>query len=324
MKRNAVAINAMEIHQDSSLTPDWVKLIPAGKVVGRDGRAWNNSQPEKIIASFLELKRDLPVDIEHSSELKARKGEEARAVGWVNELSARNGEIWGKVEWNEEGMQLVGKRAYRYLSPVIIYEPASGRIAGVTSVGLTNQPNLKLPALNSEQGDVPTNEEEGMLKALLAALALPETATEEQALAKIAGLKIDLATAANRAESPSLEKFVPRADYDAALVRAVNAEQSIETVKKEQLEVAVNSAIESALQDGKITPATAEYHRAQCRQDGGLERFADFCKAAPAIGGDSGLDGKTADGGGKALNAEEQKVAAMFGNTAEDLAKYGK
>ena len=163
-----------------------------------------------------------------------------------------------------------------------------------------------------------------MLKALLAALALPETATEAEAVAKVKTLQGDLSTAMNRADNPSLEKFVPRADYDAALARATNAEQAISTAKKEQLETAVNAAIEQALKDGKITPATKEYHQAQCRQEGGLERFTAYCAAAPVIAGASGLDGKKVDGETKALNAEQQQIAEMFGNSAEDLAKYGK
>jgi hypothetical protein len=56
-----------------------------------------------------------------------------------------------------------------------------------------------------------------------------------------------------------------------------------------------------------------------------LQRFADFCAAAPVIGDPSGLDKKTPDGDQQtALNAEQTKIAGMFGNTAEDIAKYGK
>jgi phage I-like protein len=323
MKRNAIAINTMEIPTDQGPVPEWVQLIPAGAVIGRDGRSWNNSQPEEIVASFVVLARDLPIDIEHATELKGPRGNPAPAVGWIQELTVRNGEIWGRAEWNEQGKSLVGERAYRYLSPVIVYDRASGRIVGVTSVGLTNQPNLKLPALNQSQSNEGADgpEESIMLKALLAALALPETATEAEALAKITGLKSDLATAANRAENPSLEKFVPRADYDAALARATNAETAINTIKSEQLENDITTAIDAALQEGKITPATADYHRAQCRQEGGLTRFADFCKAAPVIAGDSGLDGKSADGSGKALNAEEKKVCAALGISEEAYLK---
>ena len=80
---------------------------------------------------------------------------------------------------------------------------------------------------------------------------------------------------------------------------------------------------DGALATGKITPATVDYHRAQCSQDGGLERFAAFVAAAPAIGDPSGLDGKEAPAGATAMNAEQRQVMEMFGNTPEDIAKYG-
>lgn len=320
MKRNAAAINTMEIPLANGDLPEWVELIPAGAVVGRDGRSWNNDRPDLILEYFAALARDLPIDIEHSTELKAPEGEPAPAIGWVKELEARTGEIWGRVEWNDSGKQLVGGRAYRYLSPVILYQEEGRTIVGLTSVGATNRPNLKLPALNNEQrGQAP--KENTMLKALLAALALPETATEAEAVAKVKTLQGDLSTALNRAENPSLEKFVPRADFDAALARATNAEQAISTAKKEQLETAVNAAIEQALKDGKITPATKEYHQAQCRQEGGLERFVAYCAAAPVIAGDSGLDKKKPDGETKALNAQEQQVCEALGITPEEYLK---
>jgi phage I-like protein len=325
MKRNAVAINTMEIPPANGDLPDWVPLVPAGQVIGRDGRQWRNPHPEQVAESFRQLRRDLPIDIEHSTELKGPKGEPAPAVGWVMELEVRAGEIWGRTEWTGDGKALVANRAYRYLSPVIIYDRASGDIVGITSVGLTNQPNLVLPALNSDNGgDPPPHTEDTMLKALLAALGLPEDADQETALAKIKELKSEMAAAANRAEAPSLEKFVPRADYDAALARATNAEQAMKGIRQEQLEASITMEIEKALQEGKITPATVEYHKAQCRQEGGLERFAEFVKAAPAIGGASGLDGRQPKDQSTALNSEQAAIAAMFGNSAEDLAKYGK
>jgi len=318
------AMNSIEISPSPGETPEWVFLIPAGEVSGRDGRNWNNSRPAVILEYFTELARDLPIDIEHSTELKGPKGEPAPAVGWIKELQQREGEIWGKAEWTEQGKQLVGDRAYRYLSPVIIYEKDGGTIVGITSVAVTNQPNLKLSALNQQQGGGQLTKEDSMLKALLAALALSENATEAEALAKIGSLKDNLATANNRAENPSLEKFVPRADYDSALAKANNAEQKLAEVKKTELDKEINSAIEQALKDGKITPATSDYHKAQCSQEGGLERFVAYCAAAPVIGADSGLNDENINKNSKALNAEQQQIASMFGNSAEDLEKYGK
>lgn len=300
--------------------PEWIELLPAGRIVqGRDGRSWVNDQPDGILAYFAADGKDIPVDWEHSSEIKAPEGEPAPAAGWVSDMEAREGgAVWGRVEWTPRGEESVKNREYRYLSPVIIYEKVAGRIKGISSVGLTNRPNLHLNALNSAQ----QKEEKQMDKELLAALGLPEDATLEQAKNAIAKLKGDLATAANKAETPSLEKFVPRSDYDAAVTRAANAEQKMKDREAAELEKAVNAEIAAALKAGKITPATAEYHKAQCRQVGGLERFREFVKAAPVVAPDSGLDGKAAGETGKALNAEELRIAAMFGNTAEDIKKY--
>jgi phage I-like protein len=323
--KQRAALNNTEIGLENDALPEWVELIPSGQVVGRDGRSWSNSNPQGIIDAFNSLGMDLPVDIEHATELKAPRGEAAPAAGWIKALENRTGSIWGRVEWNPTGRELVGGKQYRYLSPVILYQKDSGLIAGLTSVALTNRPNLNLQALNHQTGSAEPPKEKGMLKALLAALALPEDATADQALAKITALKTDLASATNQMQNPSLNKFVPRADYDAVLLRATNAEQAVQAVQQKQLDGEIETAINAALAAGKITPATKEYHKAQCAQEGGLQRFADFCAAAPVIGDPSGLDKKTPDGDQQtALNAEQTKIAGMFGNTAEDIAKYGK
>lgn len=328
-KRQA-ALNSTEIWGGPNdillegVLPEEVHLIPAGQVVGRDGRSWTNHNPQVILDAFAAGGVDLPIDIEHSTELKAPHGEPAPAAGWIRELLIRDGAIWGRAEWNDTGRALVGGKQYRYLSPVILYQRESGEIAGLTSVGLTNRPNLNLQALNQQTGSTELPKEEHMDKALLAALGLPENATVEQALAKIATLNADLATATNQARNPSLERFVPRGDFNAALTRATNAEQALNAIEAAKLDGEIETAINTALKDGKITPATAEYHRAQCRQEGGLQRFAEFCAAAPVLVGPSGLENKDPKGTSTAMNAELQQVTVMFGNTPEDIAKYGK
>jgi len=320
IKKYAVGINAIEIVQADGEVPEWVPLIPAGDVKGRDGRSWKNNEPESILHSFDEFDQDLPIDIEHSTEHKAPKGEPAPAVGWIKELENRDGEIWGRADWNGTGKELVGEQAYRYVSPVIVYKPSSGTIVGLTSVAVTNRPNFRLSALN-HQGGEQLQEENVMLKALLAALALPENATEAEAVAKIGTLKSDLLSANNRAENPSLEKFVPRADYDTALNRATTAEQAVADIKKETMEADVEAALNQALEDGKITPATKEYHQAQCMQDGGMEKFKAFCSAAPVVAKDSNLDGKDPEKDNKALNAQEKEICENLGLSEEEYLK---
>lgn len=316
-----LAIN-FELAPSGNLPPSEIMLIPPGaSVTGRDGRAWNNANPQGIVDWFHARNLKIPFDIEHATELKAPKGEAAPAMAWGINLEAKpDGSIWSSVEWTPRGAEMIMNREYSYYSPAIIFDKTTMNIVGIKSVGLTNTPNFHIPALNRQ-----TQQEETMtLTALLAALALSPTATFDDALNSIAGLKSNLATALNQAQNPSLDKFVPKADYDLAVNRANDAEGKLTAQAKETLEAAINSEIDAALQAGKITPATKEYHVAQCRQEGGLDRFREFVKAAPAVGESSGLDKKKPGEEGAALNAEEAKIAAMFGNSVEDIGKYGK
>ena len=134
--------------------PEWIELLEPGReIVGRDGRTFINAEPDAVVKSLRALGMDLVIDFEHASELRAPKGEEAPAAGWVTEYEHRGGgSIWGKVEWTPRGRAAVVNREYRHLSPVIIYSKASGVIHSLGSVALTNRPNLRNTALNSMQG----------------------------------------------------------------------------------------------------------------------------------------------------------------------------
>ncbi len=307
------ALNAVAIPGEGA-APEWVELLPVGKVIGRDGREWVNDQPGLLLDAQNALARDIPVDLEHATELLAPKGAPAPAVGWIKELRVDGGRVMGRVEWTETGRNAVESKSYRYLSPVILYEKTTGRIRGITSVALTNRPNLYLSALNGQEDFMD-------LKQLLGALGLPDTATMDDTLSAVAALKDSAGKALNAAQSPSLDKFVPRADYDTALGRATNAEQALDALKKAEQAKAIDAAIGKALTDGKITPATEAYHRAQCAQDGGLALFEDYCKAAPVIADTSTLDRRKPDDQGTALNADERKVCAQLGLDASEYIK---
>ncbi len=316
-----IALN-FEMPPDGSV-PEWIELIPGGQIIGgRDGRTFINDMPDEVVDALLVDAKDIPLDWEHSTELCAPEGKPAPAAAWIKDLEVRDGgAIWGRVEWTEKGRASVAGKEYRYISPVFIYEKETLRIKRITSAGLTNQPNLRLQALNHQQHE--SNKENTMnWKQLLAKLGLAEDATVDQALNAIGSLQTDLATATNRAATPSLDKFVPRADYDATLTRAANAEQKLTDIETATLETSINSEVDEALKAGKIAPVSKDYYLGMCRQEGGLEQFQEFIKTAPVIAADTNLDGKRPAGDGKSLNAEEQQVAAMFGNSAEDIQKY--
>lgn len=136
-----------------SEAPKRIELIPTGpRIVGRDGRAWlfDSDAQSAVLSAFAQSGLPLPVDINHSSEHKASKGDESPAVGWIERLEIVNGALWGDVEWNPKGLQAVANREYRFISPVFDFERGTDRIRRLCSVALVNNPNLVLQALNSE------------------------------------------------------------------------------------------------------------------------------------------------------------------------------
>lgn len=315
----SIALN-FELTTSDGKLPERIVLIPAGKIIeGRDGRSWKNDDPQRVINFLNARNKELVLDFEHSSELKAPKGEPAPAAAWLSDFALdSDGALTAAVNsWTPAGEKAVTDKEYRYISPVILYDPKTMQIAGISSVGLTNSPNLFVPALNHQH-----KEKTMELELLLKALGLPSDATFQQAMNAIQKLQGDLQTALNRETTPDLQKFVPRGDYDQLMTRATNAEQQLATINQNNLDTAINSTVDQALKDGKIAPASKDYYVAMCRQDGGLDQFKKFLESAPVIGNPSDLDSKDpTKGQGKALNAEQKEICSALGITEEEFQK---
>ncbi|MEO0442815.1 MAG: phage protease, partial [Pseudomonadota bacterium] len=152
----ATAVNYQLPHQPLKTegeVPEWLLLLPAGHFKGLDGRQWTNPDSQAVLNETKRYGLDLPVDIEHATQLKSPEGSYAGAIAWIplEEIEIREGAIWGKVAWNDRGDWMVRGRDYRYYSPVFSFD-AKDRVIRLISVGLTNRPNLpQLPALNHQQ-----------------------------------------------------------------------------------------------------------------------------------------------------------------------------
>ena len=302
---------ALNVEGDTA--PEWVQLLPAGpRMKGRDGREWIMPRPEAVVEAFALNKAELPIDFEHATQVKGDRGERADAVGHIIELEARNGEVWGRVSWNDTGREALVSRAYRYLSPVFKFSKSAREITRIVSAGLTNLPNLHVTALNKEAGE----EETAMNPEILEALGLKDGASDGDVLTAINRIKTDERTARNRAEQPDADKFVPKADYEIAMNRV----REFETAEAERAGAEIEAAVDAATEAGKIAPASRDYHIAACRQEGGLERFQKMVDAAPEQLGKS----KRADNpkpGGSALSPEETAVCRQLGMTEKDFAE---
>lgn len=320
-----VALN-VDLSLLAATAPDEVELISApepatSKVQGRDGRSWlfDAQAQNAVLDGFRQGAIDLPIDWEHATQHRAPNGESAPAAAWIERIEIRAGALWGQVKWTPRAAEQVANREYRFLSPVFDYDPKTNRIVRLVSAGLVNKPNLPLQALNHEKDT--TMRSKLLAAAIVAALGLSEDADDDTIAQGINALKKDkdTATALNADKMPSLDRYVPRADYETMSTRATNAEQALKSRDKADHDAAVDAAIKGALQAGKITPATEDYHRAACSDTAGLDRFKAFVGAAPAVGDPTNLDGKTPAGKVTALNAEQKEACRLLGVSESDF-----
>ncbi|HDL6636007.1 TPA: peptidase [Yersinia enterocolitica] len=261
----------LNIGKEDEPLPEWLPVLPIGLFKGRDGRVWVNNEPEAVIAKSL-AGLFIPVDVEHATELKGPKGEEAPAYAWIEDLKIEGAYIMGKFNWNDDGAAQVRGRKYRYYSPAF-YNTPDGLVTKLSSVGLTNKPNLDFPALNSENTDMKLPE------LIAAALGLGADATVENGVTAIQSLKTAEQVALNRAQNPDLSTFVPKETYELALNRATEAETKLNVLAEKD----VASLVDSAIASGKVAPANRDMYLATCRSESGRQQFTEFVKGAPVI-----------------------------------------
>ena len=303
--------------------PEKLEIIPAGaSVVGRDGRAWKNTNPQKVAEASNKRLPLLPIDINHATDLSAPKGGESPAYGWFKNLNAeKDGSVWAEVEWNELGRDALLSKKYRYISPVFNHN-AAGEINCVLRAALTNSPNLELLALNSEQ-DNNQIMEDTMKEQLCAILGLPESATDEEVIAAIKALKEKTAlNAAGDGGGIALQVETLRSALNAANEKAAAAEKQIAALNAETFKKEVEGVVDGAIAAGKFTPASRDQCISLCATQEGLDSFKKIVEVTPAI-----VDGKAQAPASAppdsqtALNSEEALYAKNAGYTEEQWKK---
>ena len=297
--------------------PAVLQLLPAGlEIKGKDGRQWT----VKDLPALIEAQNaagDIPLDWEHATEIAAPQGQPAPAAGWLNGWHERSGALYAEVTWTPRGAKAVKNREHRYISPAFLHDK-QGNIARLISVGLTNRPNLDLAALNrhqSPQEDPPM----ALAAAIALALGVAEDADEATALNAVTAIKADLATA--KAATPSLDLYVPRGDYDVALNRAETAETALNAEQVRIHDAAIGAEVDAAIAAGKVTPATRDYHLAQCRQEGGLDRFKEFVKVSATIVAPTDLTATKPGTGKQALTDDDLAICSQLDIPVADYQK---
>lgn len=186
-----LAVHVAEIPADAA-DGVWIQLIPAGIFSGRDGRGPYNAGDQKTLQRIAELTRsyhgatDIVVDYEHQTLKAEENGKPAPASGWIKEVEARAGGLFGRVEWTSAAAASIRAREYRYLSPVYFHDK-SGNVLALQNAALTNSPNLNMAEVSAHSVFHRTHKEEPMDK-LIAALGLAEGASEADVLTAVNSL----------------------------------------------------------------------------------------------------------------------------------------
>lgn len=127
---------------------DELVLIPSGEVhfAGmNEPIVVDEKSARDVLKAFKAQGVDLPVDYEHATTEDGDNARRAPAVGFISKLRyEKNRGIVGAVDWvNTQARDDVETGAYRYLSPVFVYDTGTMAIKRITSVGLTNRPATK-------------------------------------------------------------------------------------------------------------------------------------------------------------------------------------
>ncbi len=322
---------------------EWVNIIPLadleGRINARDGRKFILDDATAFVArSNAAIKKTgpQPVDKDHAMYRSWNGG--GPALGWAEEYELRADGVYARTEWLPEGANLIASRQYRYTSSNIrcelvnvvrdkwgFIEDFDLRMVELAGFTLTNIPALEVISIFSEQ-PVSQRTSSMDITELLALLGLPATATKEEFLSAV-----QRRLASSASSEPSLDRFVPRAEHDALKAKLAEAEGQIAA----QVEAAAKAAraaedaereqlLNEALKTGKVLPATAEYHRKQMAQPGGIQNFREYLAAAPVLGGPVNLAKPTGNGNDNAtatLSDAELEVCRQTGVNPDDFLK---
>lgn len=205
----------------------------------------------------------------------------APAFGWIDldGIQIENDGVRFRPKWNKRGKEAVENAEFRFYSPHWLNRKVGQvlRPVRLLSFGLTNRPNIPVPALANDdetRPDQPTTEND-MTKEQLQKLGLAEDATPEQIAERLAALvkaENDLAETTTKLTTVENDLKSKEAEINTANDRATNARKAL-----------VSASIDRAVQAGRMPEsdrATRETDLLAIENDADLSKaLADLEKA---------------------------------------------
>lgn len=278
----------------------WQRLAPFGEhehfndgkpvlqVVDEEAADLMIANANSMLTKLAQFNQGIPIFEGHPDvpQWKAKNpGCKAVAHGRIKELQKREDGIYYRPVFNESGTNLISGDAppYSAASPNWRVVPISGQPGRVrpvflTSLGLTNFPNIEGTGLSNEddlqtgEGEKPDPEPENqtnnntMSKEQLALLGLPENATPEQ-----------ITEALNKLKAAAADADKAKADKTAAETMANEAKTKLDKLEG----TSIANEVEAAEKAGRITPADKPLWEGRLKRDFDAESKA--LKSLPAV-----------------------------------------
>jgi phage I-like protein len=335
-----------------------VQLLPFGEFAAVDGRPapgkkWRLSDAQgAALAARVNARlaaNRMVIDYEHQTLLAARNGQPAPAAGWVQAVEWRPGQgLFGTVEWTAAARARIDAGEYMYLSPVMGYDEETFDVVDLQMAAITNNPGLQgmqavLTALAATAAHAPSapalthprQEPPMLLASLIAALGLPNDATEQTALTALAALRakpvvptellaelsLPAGTAAEAALS-AIRVLKSGSGSDAAAVARLTAQ--VEQLQREASERQLSELVDGAIAVHKFVAADREHLLTIGRAS--LTALTSYINGKAPI---AGLAGQAKPGGAEgdnkpgtaALTAQQRSLCAALGISEERYAK---
>ena len=334
---SAFALTAELVAPAEGASVSRIQLTPLGKFRAYDGRPslkemgfedWemNQASLDAILAGQSQGNRanDIVVDIGHAT-LNAGF-QQAPAAGWIKRsalslMDDQTGEppnlsgLWAEVEWTPVGLAAIRNKEYKYISPVLMADK-QGRVIGLHSVALTNDPALSNMAAVALSAQFTTNqpihqpkEKSMLLVALQAALGLQSDASEATALTAVSALAAENARLRDAAFDPA--KHIPLEQYTSLQAQHAALSGQVESDAK-------SAALAAGLSDGRILPAQKDYWEAQPLE--ALNAYLKVAQPIAALISQQSAGKPEEQGKPQALSAEDIKVCAITGMSQEAFA----
>ena len=348
-----------------------LQVTPAGEFRPNDGRelkpgAWriDAASAQNVIGRFKSRGKPPVIDYEHQTLHKEKNGQPAPAAGWIRDLRWIEGQgLYAVAELTARAREQIKALEYLYFSPVFEYDEGDGTVLAVHMGALTNDPGISgmeplslVAAASAAFLPRTTHPQEPsvnpLLKALLAALGLPETTAEPAAIAALNALgplqalqsRASVATAACTALQLPSEASAEAVTAACSSLRTAQTTAApdptkyvpIEAVQQLQTQVAaltahqqatqVDALVQPALADGRLLPALEVWARDLGKKDiAALTAYLGAAKPIPALAGtQTGGKPPTATASGEQqLSADELAVCSAMGMTPDAYRKAG-